>query len=57
MSIIMHNHVHLCDTCNFIIDFDSVEVLLSKIMPITIVVSTAFFVILGSLMTNIIQCI
>ena len=57
MSIIMHNHVHLCDTCNFIIDFDSVEVLLRKIMPITIVVSTAFFVILGSLMTNVIQCI
>ena len=57
MSIIMHNHIHLCDTCNLIIDFDSVEVFFRKIMPITIVVSTAFFVILGSLMANIIQCI
>ena len=53
----MHDHIHLCNACNFVIDFDSVEVLLRKIMPITIVVSTAFFVILGGLMANIIQCI
>ena len=57
MSIIMHDHIHLRNACNLIIDLDSIKVFLRKIVPIAVVIRTAFFVILGGLMANVIQCI
>ena len=54
MSIIMHDHIHLRNACNLIIDLDSIKVFLRKIVPIAVVIRTAFFVILGGLMANVV---
>ena len=57
MTIIVHNHVHLCNTSYFVIDFDSIKMFCCKIMPIVKVIDGAFLIIVACLLPHVIKCV
>ena len=57
MTIIVDDHIHLCDTGNFIIDFNTEKVFCGKIVPIVEIVNRTFFVIIACLITHIVKSV
>ena len=55
MTIVMDNHVHLCNTSNFIIDFYSIKMLCCKVVPIIEVINSTLLIIIACLISHIIK--